>query len=156
MRGSFGGNHGGNMLRTLSRTVQEPFSSPTGRYYSWRSSSVDDVEWVCVDDDDAAHGFDDFVLGPVPCRLEAQSALTALQQVRLWWRDGLSGRERDGSDCVFGLSGCTYGGLVFVLADLDNVVVAVSWRGGVVPSCCSAAAEELLPGWTGCAAANRR
>ncbi|CAM8986307.1 unnamed protein product [Rhodiola kirilowii] len=81
MRGSFGGNHGGNMLRTLSRTVQEPFSSPTGRYYSWRSSSVDDVEWVCVDDDDAAHGFDDFVLGPVPCRLEAQSALTALQQV---------------------------------------------------------------------------
>uniref|UniRef100_A0A7N1A0L2 Uncharacterized protein n=1 Tax=Kalanchoe fedtschenkoi TaxID=63787 RepID=A0A7N1A0L2_KALFE len=60
-----------------------PFlTSPTAHHNSRR----DDFEWVCVDDalEDACGngGFtDDFVLGPAPSRHEAQSAVTALQQV---------------------------------------------------------------------------
>lgn len=63
-------------------------TSPIGQYKygscSWRNDSCesdvcDDVDWVCVDHE-FSYFDDDFVLGSVPSRYEAQSAVTALQQ----------------------------------------------------------------------------
>ncbi|KAL9691643.1 hypothetical protein QQ045_012068 [Rhodiola kirilowii] len=80
-------NHLLSLSSPPSSSHFSPFvTSPTGHHHrSWRSPSssvCDDFEWICADDGfEDASSFDDFVLGPAPSRHEAQSAVTALQQV---------------------------------------------------------------------------
>lgn len=58
---------------------------PVWPYFGAASASASFDDWVYVDESDddgfmSSHGFDDFVLGPVPSVDEVNSAVSALQQ----------------------------------------------------------------------------